>query len=57
MKTRTLDGNGVITVEGDTNGDSYFLTAAPQRFVDPTTYEPEQKSWLVWANRPFTSAK
>ena len=50
-----LDGNGSITVEGDTNGDGHFLTAAPQRFVDPITYEPQQKSWLVWANRPFTS--
>ena len=50
-----LDGNGSITVEGDTNGDGHFLTAAPQRFVDSTTYEPQQKSWLVWPNRPFTS--
>ena len=50
-----LDGNGSITVEGDTNGDGHFLTAAPQRFVDSTTYEPQQKSWLIWANRPYTS--
>ena len=51
-----LDGNGVLSIDGDNNGDGYFLTAAPQRFVDSTTYEPEKKSWLVWANRPFTSA-
>ena len=43
-----LDGNGVLSIDGDNNGDGYFLTAAPQRFVNSATYEPEKKSWLVW---------
>ena len=40
------------TVEGDTNGDGHFLTAAPQRFADQQHTSPE-KSWLIWANRPY----
>ena len=51
-----LDGNGVLSMMVIIMATSHFLTAAPQRFVDATTYEPEKKSWLVWANRPFTSA-
>ena len=56
LNEEDLDGNGAITVEGDTNGDNVFLTGAPQRFVNLSIHpEPQKSAWLAWNNRPFAS--